>query len=168
MKISLQPIGIIHSQFHATAGMPIQPPMAKGVEGSVEIFEEFATGLKDLSGFDRIWLLYWLHRASPVQLSVTPYLDTQPRGLFATRAPCRPNPIGLSNVRLLAVKGSVLRVADLDVLDGTPLLDIKPYVPRFDHFDVTRCGWLDAVPNTAVEADDRFEDKRKPKGKRPT
>lgn len=166
--MSLQPIGIIHSPFHTTAGMPIQPPMAKGVEGRVEVFEQFVAGLKDLAGFDRIWLLYWLHRASPSQLSVTPYLDAQARGLFATRAPCRPNPIGLSNVRLLAVEDSVLRVADLDVLDGTPLLDIKPYVPRFDRFEVTRCGWLDATPAGDGLADDRFEDKQQPKGELPT
>jgi tRNA-Thr(GGU) m(6)t(6)A37 methyltransferase TsaA len=168
MKLTLQSIGLIHSPFHKTAGMPIQPAMAKGEEGSLEVFEEFVAGLKDLDGFDRIWLLYWLHRASPAQLSVTPYLDAQARGLFATRAPCRPNPIGLSNVRLLAVEGAVLRVADLDVLDGTPLLDIKPYVPRFDRFDVIRCGWLDAAPAEDRLADDRFEDKQQLKGERPT
>jgi tRNA-Thr(GGU) m(6)t(6)A37 methyltransferase TsaA len=162
-KIELRPIGVIHSPFKECKDMPIQPAMAQGVTGSIHVFDEFAAGLKDLAGFDRIWLLFWFHRAGPVQMSVVPYLDSQKRGLFATRAPARPNPIGLSHVRLLAVEGSILRVADLDVLDGTPLLDIKPYVPRFDCFEVTRCGWLDTVTMRNRVADDRFERKKQKK-----
>jgi tRNA-Thr(GGU) m(6)t(6)A37 methyltransferase TsaA len=113
----------------------------------VELFSEFTPGLRDLEGFERIWLLYWFDRARPAQLEVTPYLDTQKHGIFATRAPSRPNSIGLSCVRLLAVEGSRLRVAELDVLDETPLLDIKPYVPEFDVFAVTRVGWARNAPS---------------------
>ena len=137
--------------------MPIQPSMAQGVVGSVEIFDEFTAGLKDLAGFDRVWLLFWFHRAAPAQMLVTPYLDSQERGLFATRAPARPNPIGLSNVRLLTVEDSVLRVTNLDILDGTPLLDVKPFVPSFDSFLANRTGWMNAAKFGSVTADDRFE-----------
>ncbi len=145
--------------------MPVQPGMAQGVTGSIQLFDEYAAGLKDLAGFDRIWLLFWFHRAAPARMSVIPYLDSQEHGLFATRAPARPNPIGLSNVRLQAIEGSLLHVADLDILDGTPLLDIKPCVPRFDYLDASRCGWLDKVSTSHRVADDRFEDKKHKKGK---
>jgi len=145
--------------------MPIQPAMAQGVAGNIQVFDEFGAGLKDLAGFDRIWLLFWFHQAGPARMLVTPFLDTQERGLFATRAPSRPNPIGLSSVRLLAVEGLVLRVADLDILDGTPLLDIKPCVPRFDYLDATRCGWLDTVSTDTPVADTRFGRKEHKKGK---
>jgi tRNA-Thr(GGU) m(6)t(6)A37 methyltransferase TsaA len=165
--IQFHPIGVIHSPFKECKGMPIQPAMAQGVIGSIRVFDEFVAGLKDLAGFDRIWLLFWFHRAETARMSVTPYLDSQERGVFATRAPARPNPIGLSNVRLLAIEGSMLRVADLDILDGTPLLDIKPCVPRFDYLDATRCGWLDALPIENHVADDRFERKKQNKGKAP-
>ncbi|MGA2137663.1 MAG: tRNA (N6-threonylcarbamoyladenosine(37)-N6)-methyltransferase TrmO [Verrucomicrobiia bacterium] len=163
--MKLTPIGIIHSPHQQATGTPIQASLAVGVEGTVEVFPEYAPGLRDLDGFERIWLVYWFDRAAPAQLVVTPYLDPTPRGLFATRAPARPNPIGLSPVRLLGITGHCLRVADLDVLDNTPLLDIKPYVPRFDRFDVTRCGWLDSAPAGDGLADDRFEVRTKRKEK---
>jgi tRNA (adenine37-N6)-methyltransferase len=108
-----------------------------------------------LDGFERIWLIYWFDRARQAEFKVIPYLDREPRGVFATRAPSRPNPIGLSCVRLLAVEGTLLRVADLDVLDGTPLLDIKPYVPDWDVFEVKRVGWYGLARGSRV-ADDRF------------
>lgn len=165
MKLTLTPIGVIHSPHRQMEGTPIQPGMAKVVVGSIELFDEFAAGLKDLAGFDRIWLLFWFHQAGPARMSVKPFLDSQKRGLFATRAPSRPNPIGLSNVRLLAVEDSILRVADLDILDGTPLLDIKPCVPGFDYIEASHCGWLDAVLATTRLADDRFEHKMHKKGK---
>jgi tRNA (adenine37-N6)-methyltransferase len=155
MKLELTPIGLIHSPHHQAEGTPIQPRWAAGVEGSVEMFPEFAPGLRDLAGFDRVWLIYWFDRARAAQLEVVPYLDTKTHGIFATRAPSRPNPIGLSCVRLLAVEGSLLRVADLDVLDGTPLLDIKPYVPDCDVFPVERIGWFARARGTRI-ADGRF------------
>jgi tRNA-Thr(GGU) m(6)t(6)A37 methyltransferase TsaA len=155
MKLELTSIGLIHSPHRQVEGTPIQPRWAAGIEGTVELFPEFAPGLRDLDGFDRIWLLYWFDRARAARLEVVPYLDTQTRGVFATRAPSRPNPIGLSCVRLLAVKGSLLRVADLDVLDGTSLLDIKPYVPDCDVFQIERIGWFASARGTRI-ADGRF------------
>jgi len=151
----VEPIGVIRSPFTRPAGTPIQPAKARGAQGTVEIDAPYAEGLRDLDGFDRIWLLYWFHKAPPAQMTVRPFVDTRPRGLFATRAPCRPNPIGISCVRLLGVRGCTLDVADLDVLDGTPLLDIKPYAPEFDCFDVSRIGWLSGRIDRDV-ADDRF------------
>lgn len=155
MSLELTPIGRIHSPHREAQGTPIQPCWATGVQGTVEVLPEFAPGLRDLDGFERIWLLYWFDRARAVRLEVVPYLDTQTRGVFATRAPSRPNPIGLSCVRLLAVDGPRLRVADLDVLDGTPLLDIKPYMPDFDRFAPERVGWYASSRGPRI-ADNRF------------
>ena len=123
-------IGVIHSPHRQADRTPIQAAQATGMRGTVELFPQYATGLSDLDGFERIWLVYWFDRAKPAELVVTPYLDTTPRGLLATRAPCRPNPIGLSCVRLLEVRGNILHVEGLDILDGTPLLEIKPYSRR--------------------------------------
>ena len=154
--MKLQPIGVIHSPFAEPAGVPIQPRYAQGVEGTVEVFEPFAEGLRDLEGFERVWLMYWFHKAPPARLIVVPFKDQTQRGLFATRAPCRPNPVGLSCVRLLGVQGRTLRVAEVDILDGTPLLDIKPYVPEFDCFPVKRVGWLGGETVDRGTADGRF------------
>jgi len=109
-----------------------------------------------LDGFERIWLIYWFDRAAAAQLQVKPYMDERERGLFATRAPCRPNPIGISAVKLIRIQNCTLYVADVDILDQTPLLDIKPYVPGFDCFEVKRLGWLSAGPPVTKFADDRF------------
>jgi tRNA-Thr(GGU) m(6)t(6)A37 methyltransferase TsaA len=161
--MQIKPIGIIHSPFRQATGTPIQPCFAEGAEGTVEVFEEFVAGLKDLEGFERVWLLYWFDRAESdkCDLVVKPYLDDAPRGVFATRAPARPNPIGLSAVRLLEVRANLLRVRDLDILDGTPLLDIKPYFPQFDCFRVARSGWLKGSTLRRAKADNRFEKKEK-------
>jgi tRNA-Thr(GGU) m(6)t(6)A37 methyltransferase TsaA len=156
MDIHLKPIGVIRTRFHQPKDTPIQPSMAGGARSTVEVFEPYRQGLKDLEGFDRIWLIYWFHRASEPKLLVTPFLDNQQRGLFATRAPTRPNPIGISSVRLLRVEGKILTVADVDILDGTPLLDIKPYVPQFDCYAVKKCGWVDRAPVQSKTGDDRF------------
>jgi tRNA-Thr(GGU) m(6)t(6)A37 methyltransferase TsaA len=150
------PIGVICTPFPRAQGTPIQSAVAGEAEGRVEVYPEFAEGLKDLDGFDRIWLLYWFDRAVAARLLVTPYLDEAERGVFATRAPCRPNPIGMSSVRLERVDGNVLLVRGVDMLDGTPLLDIKPYAPRFDHFEAGRCGWLDTAGTGRGRADERF------------
>jgi tRNA-Thr(GGU) m(6)t(6)A37 methyltransferase TsaA len=118
----------------------------------------FQAGLKDLAGFERIWLIYWFHMAAGQSLLVTPFLDTHERGVFATRAPARPSPIGISTVRLLSVQdGGVLEVADVDILDGTPLLDIKPYVPEFDCYPHSKAGWFDESNSQRQVADERFE-----------
>jgi tRNA-Thr(GGU) m(6)t(6)A37 methyltransferase TsaA len=157
--MNLIEIGRIHSPFKQATGTPIQPSRAGGTEGFIQLAPQFAAALKDLAGFDRVWLIYWFNRAAAAKLTVIPYRDVVERGLFATRAPARPNPIGLSNVRLLGIEGTVLRIADVDILDDTPLLDIKPYVPAYDNFPVQRLGWVDTVPDRPVVADDRFEKK---------
>jgi len=156
-EIRLSEIGRIHSPFKQAAGTPIQPCRAAGAPGYVRLRPEFLAGLDGLAGFDRIWLIYWFHRASAAKMSVVPYRDTVAHGLFATRAPARPNPLGLSCVRLLNLEGHILRLSDVDILDDTPLLDIKPYVPQYDNYPVQRCGWLDTSPDPGVVADDRFE-----------
>jgi tRNA-Thr(GGU) m(6)t(6)A37 methyltransferase TsaA len=154
---ALRPIGVIRTPFQRATGTPIQSSVSRGAEGRVELFAGFEEGLSDLAGFERVWLLYCFDRASEAQLMVRPYLDKVERGIFATRSPARPNHIGMSPVRLLGVEGATLLVADVDMLDGTPLLDIKPYVPAFDHFLVERVGWYEGVPAAGAVADDRFE-----------
>jgi tRNA (adenine37-N6)-methyltransferase len=137
---TMHPIGFIHSPFKDKNEMPIQASLSE-TTGQVEIFEEFAEGLQDIDGFSHIILLYVFHRSSGYELSVTPFLDVQKRGLFATRYPARPNPLGLSVVRLLARRANLLDIQGIDVLDGTPLLDVKPYVPDFDIRVVEKTGW---------------------------
>ncbi|MGO9438523.1 MAG: tRNA (N6-threonylcarbamoyladenosine(37)-N6)-methyltransferase TrmO [Terracidiphilus sp.] len=156
-RLAIAPIGRIHTSFKCAKGTPIQGATSNDTHGFVELFPEFVSGLQDLEGFERIWLIYLLDRASDVQLIVQPYMDTKDRGVFATRSPARPNPIGLSTVRLLGVEQNRLLIADVDMLDGTPLLDIKPYVPAFDCFEHARVGWYADKSATAVVADNRFE-----------
>ncbi|MFN2219042.1 MAG: tRNA (N6-threonylcarbamoyladenosine(37)-N6)-methyltransferase TrmO, partial [Anaerolineae bacterium] len=131
---------------------------AGGIRGTVEVLPEFVAGLQDLDGFSHIILLYHFHRVSQVKLTVVPFLDVEPRGVFATRAPSRPNPIGLSIVRLLGIEANVLQIENVDIVNGTPLLDIKPYVPAFDHNQTERTGWLETTKERVEEkrSDDRF------------
>ncbi|HNQ77398.1 MAG TPA: tRNA (N6-threonylcarbamoyladenosine(37)-N6)-methyltransferase TrmO [Acidobacteriota bacterium] len=143
--IVYRPIGVIRSRHREPDKTPIQPVFAEGCGGRVEVFPEFADGLRDLEGFSHLFLVYHFHRCGEPRLSVRPFLQDAERGVFATRAPCRPNPIGLSVVRLIRVEGMVLHVDRLDALDGTPLLDIKPYVERFDKIDTEKNGWQDEV-----------------------
>ena len=157
-EIRYKPIGIIHTPFTDTEGMPIQPSGAKGVAGTVEIMPEYTDGLRDLEGFSHIILIYHFHLSRGYSLEVKPFLDDTSRGLFATRAPRRPNAIGLSVVRLREIKGSALHIEDVDIVDGTPLLDIKPFVPEFDAREFARIGWLAGKAEKAaeMEADERF------------
>ena len=157
MIVKYAPIGIVHSPFTTTEGMPIQPSRAKGVRGTVEVFPQYAAGLDDLAGFSHLWLLCHLHEARRHSLKVIPFLDTELRGVFATRAPARPNPIALSVVRLLEVKESVLFIEGVDLLEGTPLLDIKPYVKEFDERTEVRSGWLEKARRRNAVSDDRFD-----------
>jgi tRNA-Thr(GGU) m(6)t(6)A37 methyltransferase TsaA len=150
-------IGIVRSPFIEQTGTPIQPSLAGGVEGTVELDAGYADALAGLDGFERIWVLYVFDRAAAFQKTVVPYRDDRPHGLFATRAPARPNPIGLSSLRLLSIEGTTLRVGDVDILDGTPVLDVKPYVPAFDAFPGVQAGWLDEQRVRARRADRRFE-----------
>ena len=141
--IQYRPIGIIHTPYKRPAGTPIQPPTSKGVESDVEVFENYTEGLTDLEGFSHIYLIYHFHLSRKFSLKVKPFLDDESHGLFATRAPSRPNAIGLSIVELIGTQKNILRVKNIDVLDGTPLLDIKPYVPGFDIRKVHRIGWME-------------------------
>lgn len=142
MEISLRPIGLIHSPFHEPAGTPIQSARSHAL-GTVELLSEFAGGLKDIQGFSHIYLLYVFHRSSGYQLHVQPFLDGREHGVFATRHPRRPNPIGISIVRLLSCRENLLEIEGVDVFDGTPLLDLKPYVPDFDQQSGVRSGWYE-------------------------
>ena len=142
-EILYKPIGIIHSPFKEVKGTPIQPAGAKGIDGNVEVFPEYAQGLKDLEGFSHIILLYHFHLSKKPSMTVTPFMDSSPRGIFATRSPRRPNPIGISVVRLVGIEDNILHIQDVDMIDGTPLLDIKPYVPDFDIREIQRFGWLE-------------------------
>lgn len=160
-EINYRPIGIVHSPFPDIKGMPIQPTGATKTQGTVEVFPQFAEGLRDLEGFSHIILLYHFHQAQESRLLVTPFLDSRPHGVFATRAPTRPNPIGLSIVRLLSIEQNTLHIENVDILDGTPLLDIKPYVPEFDQHPADRVGWLEQARGRVRDkrSDDRFRGK---------
>jgi len=144
-EIGFAPIGVVRSEHSVARETPIQPAYAKGCLGRVEIFPEFAAGLRDLEGFSHLYLLFHLHRAEPVKLLVKPFLQDVERGVFATRAPCRPNAIGLSIVELIRCEGNFLYLDRVDILDGTPLLDVKPYTAKFDRIETTRNGWQDEV-----------------------
>lgn len=155
MKIEYEPIGTVHSPFTQRRGTPIQPSRSKAA-GTVEVFREYAEGLSDLDGFSHIILLCHLHQSTTYRLKIVPFLDTELRGLFATRAPNRPNPIGLSVVRLVDVRDNMLSIEGIDLLEGTPVLDIKPYVGEFDGRPDFRFGWLEAARKRTDVADDRF------------
>lgn len=130
--------------------MPIQPSGARGIRGSIKIADDFSAGLKDLDGFSRIILIPAFHRCQGYSLEVKPFLDPLPHGIFATRAPKRPNAIGLSIVRLVSIQGNLIEIEDVDILDGTPVLDIKPCVPAFDSYGEVKAGWFDAVSHNAA------------------
>lgn len=150
-SIIFKPIGVIRSEHVDARHTPIQPIYAKGCKGRVELFPEFAEGLSDLLGFSHIYLIFHFNQAGPVQLIVKPFLQDITRGIFSTRAPCRPNCIGLSIVELIGREGNVLLLDGVDILDGTPLLDIKPYSARFDRLLNTRNGWQDEVDEKSAE-----------------
>jgi len=157
--IALTPIGVIRTPYQTVEGMPIQPAGAADTLGRVELNDEYVNGLKDLDGFSRIILIYQFHQSAGYDLIVKPFMDDTTRGLFSTRAPRRPNPIGISIVELLQVEANTLHVVGIDVLDGTPLLDIKPYVPRFDSFPEAAIGWMTGKDRNAraLKADKRFK-----------
>jgi len=160
--VAYQPIGVLRSPHGDVQGMPIQPVGARGVQGRIDVAPEFSAGLKDLEGFSYVIVLYHLHRISGYELLVKPFLDTADHGIFATRSPKRPNAIGLSVLELVGVDldeaGGVVRLRNVDILDGTPVLDIKPYVPAFDVWQAERIGWFAGKVDVAetYKADDRF------------
>ncbi len=158
-EIIYKPIGIIHSPFKDMEGIPIQPTASYGIAGTAEVKPQYKDGLKDIEGFSHIILLYHFHLSNGPLLQVKPFLDDTPRGIFSTRAPRRPNSIGLSIVCLTRVEEATLYIEDVDIVDGTPLLDIKPYVPQFDHRHVDKIGWLSENVNNVykTKADNRFK-----------
>ncbi|MBC2711546.1 MAG: tRNA (N6-threonylcarbamoyladenosine(37)-N6)-methyltransferase TrmO [Desulfosarcina sp.] len=164
MQITFSPIGTIHTPFSNLDGMPIQPSGAKDAEGTIILEPQYGEGLQDIDGFSHIILLYHFHLSKGYRLVVKPFMDTVKRGLFSTRAPRRPNPIGLSIVRLVRIDGLALHVQGVDMVNGTPLLDIKPWVPEFDVRENARAGWLDEKQqdSRSMKSDCRFaEDEQK-------
>lgn len=158
-SISFKPIGIIRSPFKNKKDMPIQPTGAKAAPGEIHIYPDYTAGIKDLDGFSHIILLYFFHKAENTSLTVIPYLDTSPRGVFATRSPARPNPIGLSIVEIIEIKNNIIYIKRIDVLDETPILDIKPYIPDVDSpTEPIRTGWLEHLSKNFSEklSDNRF------------
>jgi tRNA-Thr(GGU) m(6)t(6)A37 methyltransferase TsaA len=158
MQIHYEPIGVLHSPHKDIANMPIQPSGADGITGTITLEEQYVEGLKDLAGFSHIYVLYHFHQARAAQLTVTPFMDKESHGIFATRAPRRPNAIGLSVLRLTGIIDRQLQVENVDILDGTPILDIKPYIPDFDHVTTEQIGWLDQSENDVKKhrSDNRF------------
>ena len=156
--IRVEPIGVIRTPFTSLENMPIQPGGGSDVQGELIIKPQYRDGLADLDGFSHLFLIYLFHRAPDTKLSVVPFLDDHPRGVFATRAPVRPNHLGLSVVELVEVTGSRVKVRNIDVLDNTPLLDIKPYMEQFDGVAESRSGWMEALKEEveAKRSDDRF------------
>ncbi len=148
--MELKPIGIVHSPYKTMSDAPVQPSFSDD-EGEIEIFEEYADGLKDIEGFSHIWVIFQFHKSEGYGLHVTPYLDDELRGVFACRAPRRPNPIGMSLVELVEREGNILKIRGLDMLDETPVLDIKPYVGVFDEDTNVRIGWLEGKANGGRE-----------------
>jgi len=156
--IIYQPIGVIQSPFRDQEGMPIQSAGAQGTHGWIEINDDYTEGLRNLEGFSHIILLYHFHLSNGFDIELAPFLDNTKRGVFATRAPRRPNPIGLSIVKLVGIEGKFLKIENLDVVDGTPLLDIKPYIPAFDAIADAKSGWVQGKEEQVrdIRADDRF------------
>lgn len=160
MKIEFTPLGIIHTPFKTVENIPIQPAVRKDIEGRIEVFNEYKEGLSDLDGFSHIYIIFYLHKSRSYKLKVVPFLDTVERGIFSTRSPSRPNPIGLSVVEIVSVKDNIINIKGIDMLDGTPLIDIKPYVPEFESAENIRKGWLEGKEKNihGKLSDDRFKE----------
>jgi len=161
-RFEVKPIGYIRSDHKDVSATPIQPVYAQGCCGKAEILPEYEEGLRDLEGFSHIYIIYYFHKAGPVSLTVTPFLDDVPRGVFSARSPRRPNPIGFSLVRLVKREGYVLFLDDVDMLDGTPILDIKPFIPRFDYRENARAGWQEQVDEDVAQLRGRRREAPRP------
>lgn len=159
MKVSFKSIGTIHTPHISKDGIPIQSKYATGIKGTIKLKREYVKGLLDLDGFSHIYLIYYFHKSEGYNLQVIPFLDKIIHGVFSTRAPRRPNAIGISVVKLNGIKDNILEIENVEILDGTPLLDIKPYIPEFDNFKVEKTGWLKKSIDNQDEfiSDDRFD-----------
>ena len=155
--ITFRPIGTVHTPFKSADGMPVQASRSENAPGTVVIAEDYAEGLEDLDGFSHVVLVCHLHLTRPYKLKVIPFLDDVPRGLFATRAPSRPNPIAVSVVALEKIEDNTLHIRGVDLIDGTPLLDIKPYIDEFDEPVAMRFGWLEEARKRKRLSDERFK-----------
>ncbi len=153
-RITYYPIGIVHSPFRFPEGTPIQAAVAKDIQARIEIFPEYRNGITDLDGFSHVIILFHMHLAKSKSLFVTPFLDSEPHGVFATRSPGRPNPIGFSVVELEKIENDILFVKGVDILDGSLVLDIKPYIPQFDVFETTKKGWIEKNAHKMVDQKD--------------
>jgi len=159
-SITIKPIGIIHTPHTDIKNMPIQPIAAEGIKGYVELLPEYIQGLKDLDGFSHITLIYRFHKITDYSLEVIPFMDDKPRGIFATKAPKRPNAIGISTVKLMGIEGNIIHIEQVDMLDGTPLIDIKPFYPRYDNRENVKDGRLEKnkdLPLYKLRSDERFK-----------
>ncbi len=159
-SIMITPIGVIHTPFKEVKNMPIQPLAATGIKGYIELLPDFVPGLKDLGGFSHITLVYRFHKIVGFELEVIPFMDTENRGIFSCKAPKRPNAIGISTVKLMSIEGNIIHIEQVDMLDGTPLIDIKPFYPRYDNRENARIGWLGKTGDESPEklhSDERFK-----------
>ncbi len=158
-EIIIKPIGIIRTPHTDIKNMPIQPIAAEGIKGYIELLPEYTAGLKDIEGFSHITLIYHFHKIDGHKLVVVPFMDTEERGIFACKAPKRPNGIGLSTVKLIGVEDNIVLIEQVDMLDGTPLIDIKPFYPRYDNRFEVKIGWLEKnkdMPLKELRSDERF------------
>lgn len=157
-EMIFQPIGSVKSPYQDLEGMPIQPAGARGVKGKIILNPDLVDGLKDLEGFSHLLLIYFFHQSEGYDLLIKPFLDDDKHGVFATRAPRRPNKIGISVVKLIGIQGNVLEIEDIDMLDGTPVLDIKPFIPDLDNLGNVSLGWLEDKLGEfgQTRSDDRF------------
>ncbi len=158
--IVINPIGVIRTPHKDVNNMPIQPLAADGDIGYIELLPEYVEGLQDVDGFSHITLFYHLHKVEGYKLKVIPFMDTEERGIFSTRAPKRPNAIGLSTVKVIKVEGNIVHIDQADMLDGSPLIDIKPFYPRYDNRENVKIGWLDKNKDMEVDklrSDSRFK-----------
>lgn len=159
-QIIINPIGIIHTPHVDVKNTPIQPLAAEGIKGYIELLPEYVQGLKDLEGFSHVTLIYRFHKINGFELEVVPFMDIEKRGIFSCKAPKRPNAIGISTVKLISIEGNIIHIDQVDMLDGSPLIDIKPFYPRYDNRENVRIGWLEKNKDLAVDkliADERFK-----------
>lgn len=159
-SIVFKSIGVIHTPHHHSEKVPIQPVFAKGIKGEVEVYDEYKEGLQDLDGFSHVYLIYFFHKAGKVNLLVKPFMEDVKRGVFATRSPARPNKIGMSIVKLNDIRGNQLFIENVDMLDATPLLDIKPYTAKFDSVNAVISGWQEDISDDVAHIRGRRQYKK--------